>query len=160
MKEVNGSSPTSNLIISVRDQPDYLERAVNYFSSKWKIEPELYRKSISDGISTAAPLPRWYLLLYNDEIIGSYGLIENDFMVRKDFTPWLCALYVEDDQRGQELGASLLKHGRSEAGRLGFSNVYLCTDHIGFYEKYGWEFLGLEESEWGGMTRVYVSKSL
>lgn len=157
---MNGSYPTSQSIIAIRDQPIYLERAISYFSSKWGIAPEVYKKSISDGISTTAPLPRWYLLILNDEIIGSYGLIENDLMIRKDLTPWLCALYVEEDQRGQGLGNRLLKHGRCEAGRLGFSNVYLCTDHTGYYEKYGWDFLGMAESEWGTMNRVYCSKSL
>ena len=78
---MNGSYPTSQSIIAIRDQPIYLERAISYFSSKWGIAPEVYRKSISDGISTTAPLPRWYLLILNDEIIGSYGLIENDFMI-------------------------------------------------------------------------------
>ena len=39
----------------------------------------------------------------------------------------------------------------------GISPVYLVTDHIGFYERYGWEFLcmvqGDDEPE---MTRMYI----
>ena len=143
-------------IINIRDHPDYLERAVDYFSSKWGIDKEIYRQSISESLGTDKALPRWYLMLDDDDIIGSYGLIENDFMLRKDLMPWLCALYVEEALRGQALGASLLMHGRQEAAKLGFKHVYLCTDHIGFYEKYGWQFFGMEASEFGGDTRVYV----
>jgi GNAT superfamily N-acetyltransferase len=142
-------------IISVREQPEYFERAVDYFASKWGIERKIYEDSISDGIATTNPLPRWYLLLKDDKIAGSYGLIENDFMARKDLYPWLCALYVEETERGKGLGSQLLTHGRQEARELGFDKLYLCTDHIDYYERYGWRFFGLEESEWGGNTRVY-----
>ncbi len=146
-------------IISIREHPEYFDRAAGYLSSKWGIDRKVYEESISDGIKTSNPLPRWYLMLKNGEIIGSYGLIENDFMVRKDLLPWLCALYVDEDERGMALGSRLLAHGRQEAKELGFDRLYLCTDHIGYYEKYGWRFFGLEESEWGGMTRVYEIES-
>jgi len=75
--------------------------------------------------------------------------------VRKDLLPWLCALYVEKSERGKSLGSRLLVHGRQEAKTLGFDRLYLCTDHVGYYEKYGWRFHGIEDSEWGGKMRVY-----
>ena len=146
-------------IISIREHPDYFNRAVDYFSSKWGIYRKIYEDSISDSLVTESPTPRWYMLIKGDNIIGSYGLIENDFMVRKDLTPWLCALYVEESERCKGFGGTLLEHGRTEAARLGFSKVYLCTDHVGFYERYGWHFFGMEASEFGGDTRGYEVKS-
>jgi predicted N-acetyltransferase YhbS len=146
-------------IISVRERSEYFERAVSYFSSKWDIDREIYETSILDSLTTANSLLRWYLMLKGDEIIGSYGLIENDFMVRKDLTPWLCALYVEESERRNGLGGKLLAHGLGEAAKLGFAKVYLCTEHIGYYERHGWRFSGMEESEFGGETRVYESDS-
>lgn len=143
-------------ILNVRNNPDYLEIATDYFSCKWGIDRQIYYNSISDSISTKNALPRWYLMKDNVNIIGSFGLIENDFMVRKDLLPWLCALYVEENMRGKGLGASLLECGCKEAKKLGFSKLYLCTDHIGYYERYSWQYLGDEESEFGGKTRVYV----
>ncbi len=143
-------------IFSIRDNPDWLEIAVDYFSSKWGFDRQIYYDSISDSISTQSPYPRWYLMKKDEDVIGSFGLIENDFMVRKDLKPWLCALYVEEHFRGNSLGTLLLERGRIEAGKLGFSKLYLCTDHVGYYEKYGWKYLGDEESELGGNTRVYV----
>lgn len=147
-------------IISIRENTECFERAVDYFSSKWGIDRKIYEDSISDGIATDKPLPRWYLMLQDDRIIGSYGLIENDFMVRKDLKPWLCALYVEESERCKGFGGKLLAHGRQEAAKLGFSNVYLCTDHVGYYEKHGWRFFGMEESEFGGDTRAYEATSI
>ena len=143
-------------ILNVRDNPDYLETAVDYFASKWGLDRQFYHNSISDIIATKEPLPRWYLLKYDENIIGCFGLIENDFMVRKDLLPWFCGLYIEEAMRGKALGALLLEHSRKETKKLGFSKLYLCTDHVGYYEKYGWEFFGEEESEFGGKGRVYV----
>jgi len=142
-------------IINVRDNPDFLDAAADYFSSKWSVSRQVYYDSISDSISTKSNIPRWYLMMKCERIVGSFGLIENDFMVRKDLKPWLCALYVEKNMRGNKLGAALLEHARKESKALGFQTLYLCTDHVGYYEKYGWEFFGEEESEFGGKTRVY-----
>lgn len=141
--------------IAVREHPEWLERAVAYFSSKWRVPPEVYRASMMDAIDTTNPIPRWYLLVKNDEILGSFGLIENDFMVRRDLVPWLCAVYIEPAWRGRQLGSCLLDYGRTEAGKAGYDTVYLCTDHVGYYERYGWAFLGMNESEDGDLTRVY-----
>ena len=49
-------------IINVRDNPDFLDIAADYFSSKWSIERQVYYDSISDSISTQAAIPRWYLI--------------------------------------------------------------------------------------------------
>jgi predicted N-acetyltransferase YhbS len=129
-------------LISVREHPEYLERATNYFSTKWEIEYNFYYDCIKHSITTPNPLPRWYLLVNeNDEIVGSYGLIINDFNSRQDLWPWLCALYVEENERGKKLGAMMLEHGKCEAKKLGFDTLYLMTSHIGYYEKYGFTYI-------------------
>ena len=50
-----------------------------------------------------------------------------------------------------------LKMVYEDCRQKGFSPVYLLTDHTGFYERYGWEFLcmvqGDGESE---MSRMYI----
>lgn len=146
-------------IISIRENPEYLERGIDYFTAKWGIDRRIYADCISHSITTDNPLPRWYLLLYDDEIIGSYGLITNDFISRQDLYPWLCALYIEESHRGQQLGAMLLEHGRAEAAKLGFSKLYLCTDHNGYYEKYGWKHIADGYHPWGEKSKIYEISS-
>jgi predicted N-acetyltransferase YhbS len=69
-------------------------------------------------------------------------LITNGFNSRQDLWPWLAALFVEESERGQALGARMLAHGLAEAKALDFPKVYLATDHIGYYEKYDWKHIG------------------
>lgn len=111
-------------IVSVREHPEYLEHAVDYFSGKWGISRNIYHNCIVNSLATESPLPRWYLMIREDKIIGSYGLIVNDFISRQDIWPWLCAVYIEENERGKALGSRLLQHGRKEAARLGFPMVY------------------------------------
>lgn len=147
-------------IIAVRENPEYLERAVDYFSSKWGIAKNIYQDCIANSSTTNSPLPRWYLMIKDNEIIGSYGLIINDFISRQDLWPWLCAVYIEESERGKALGSRLLEHGRKETAKLGFPMVYLCTDHVGFYEKYGWRYIGGAYGVSGSETRVYEIESV
>ena len=147
-------------IINIREYPDWLEKAADYFSVRWNIDRQLYVDSMKDSLSTDNPVPRWYLMLRGDGIIGGFGLIENDFMVRTDLCPWLCALYIEPEERGQRLGSELLAHGRREAAKLGYYKLYLNTTHIGYYEKYGWRYLGDFEHQSGENTRVYEADAI
>ena len=41
----------------------------------------------------------------------------------------------------------------------GISPVYLVTDHTGFYERYGWEFLCMVQcDDEADMTRMYIHR--
>jgi GNAT superfamily N-acetyltransferase len=143
-------------IISLRNNPDWLDRFADYFSSKWPVSREVYHDSMSHSIDTPNPLPRWYVMLNNsDDIVGCFGLIANDFNSRQDLWPWLCALYIEESERGQSLGGKLLVHGVAETKRLGFEKLYLVTDHIGYYEKYGFAYSGQCYGNDGEAGRIY-----
>jgi len=147
-------------IINIRENPEWLERAADYFSSRWNIDRKLYHDSMNDSLTTDKALPRWYLLLREDNIIGAFGLIDNDFMVRTDLYPWMCALYIEPSERGKQLGEKLLTQSRLEAASLGFNKVYLNTDHVGYYEKYGWSFMGDFAHQSGTDARVYEADAI
>ena len=46
------------MIVCIRDFPDLLERAVDYFAERWKIDKQTYYKSIKDNIYTEKAYPR------------------------------------------------------------------------------------------------------
>jgi len=164
--DTHGLAPAATLpdglrILSLRDTPERLDEAAEYFSTKWGIARITYEDSLAHSLVgvTDSPLPRWYLLLKVERVIGSFGLIANDFSSRQDLWPWLCALYVEPEERGHAYGALLLAHARSEAARLGFPKVYLTTDLGGYYEKYGWHDLGTSYGPAGEPSRLYEATS-
>ncbi|HEJ7001873.1 TPA: GNAT family N-acetyltransferase [Serratia marcescens] len=144
-------------MISVRQAPELAPRAIAYFQRHWATAETLmmYEDAINRSLGATNPLPQWYLLMENDRILGCAGLITNDFISRGELYPWLCALYVEEAQRGRGHGAKLIEHVAAETRRLGFPQLHLCTDLEGYYERSGFVYNGLGYHPWGEASRVY-----
>lgn len=146
-------------IISVREYPARKDQAIAYLQQSWpSVRPEIYEDCISHAIGARDQLPQWYLLEKGIEVIGCAGLITNDFISRGDLYPWICAIYIEEAHRGNAYASLLMEKAKSDAKRFGFEYVYLCTEHIGYYEKYGFKYLGQGYHPWGEESRIYECK--
>ena len=144
-------------ILKLSDFPEYLERAAVWFSDKWDIPAEIYKESIQTSIDHKESIPQWYITLDESlNIIAGFGIIENDFHERKDLSPNLCALYVEEDYRNLNIARKLLDFAKNDIGKISFKKLYLITDHETFYEKCGWDFLTMVQEDDGGVVRMYV----
>lgn len=143
-------------VTPLRERPELLDAAVCWFHEKWGIPAEAYRESMEDCLNTDGPVPRWYVVMDGDNIIAGIGVIENDFHLRRDLTPNVCAVYVEEDDRKQGLAGQLLNYACNEYASMGIHTLYLATEHTSFYERYGWEFCCMaQEEDSDHMTRMY-----
>ena len=88
-------------------------------------------------------LPQTYGLFLNNKIIGMYQFSYNDLDSRPDIYPWVCNVYIDKEYRNHGYGKimmdSIMENTRKN---LDFKEVYLFTKHIGFYEKFGWKYVG------------------
>ena len=145
-------------IIALRERPELLERAAAWFHEKWGVPEEAYRACMRAYLN-GETVNGWYLCLDGEEIAGGLGVIENDFHDRKDLAPNVCAVYTEEACRGQGIAGRLLDFAVEDMREHGVSPLYLVTDHTGFYERYGWEFLCMAHEEDGGSpTRLYIRR--
>lgn len=143
-------------IISIREQPEYTEKAISYFQQSWpSVWGIIYEDCIRHSIESSNPLLQWYLLLKEDEIIGCAGLITNDFISRMDLYPWLCALFIEKQHRGNNYAELLINKAINDSLKNGFKQLHLCTDHIGYYEKFGFSYIGKGYHPWREESRIY-----
>lgn len=145
-------------IIDLRDIPEMKEKAAEWFCSKWRVPKEAYLKCMNDYLGGATEYG-WFLCLDGDKIVGGLGVIENDFHDRKDLTPNVCAVYTEKEYRCRGIAGQLLNYVVDVCKSKGISPLYLITDHTGFYERYGWEFLCMVQGDGEPeMTRMYIHK--
>lgn len=143
-------------VISVRENPEYKGQIIAFIQSSWpKVFPNLYSDCIEHCIDSPNPLPQWYVLEKNEEFIGCAGLITNDFISRMDLYPWLAALFIKEEHRGNSYAELLIEKAKADANKFGFKKLYLSTDHIGYYEKLGFSFVGMGYHPWGEQTRIY-----
>lgn len=145
-------------IIPVRDWPEAKEEIAAWFASKWSVPLEAYRESIRECLGEEEGVPQWYVAVRGNRIVAGCGVIENDFHKRTDLTPNVCAVYVEEDCRRQGVAGFLLKTVCRDMAAMGYKTLYLLTDHIGFYERYGWEFFCMAENDDGSESRMYVHR--
>ena len=134
-------------IVKMQEHPECKQEAAQWFHEKWGIPLEAYIDSIEECLRGSAAVPRWYLVLHEDRVIAGAGVIENDFHDRKDLTPNVCAVYVEESYRNQGIAGELLDFVCKDMRAAGIATLYLVTDHIGFYERYGWEFFCIAQGD-------------
>lgn len=147
-------------VISIREYPELLQPGIEYVYRNWGNvnNSNMYRDCMEHSMSMETLLPRWYLMLdenRNDKIVGCAGLIINDFISRADLYPWLSSLHVDSDLRGNSYGGLLIVHVKEDAKKAGFKKLYLATDFVGYYEKYGFNYLATGYHPWGESSRIY-----
>lgn len=147
-------------ILKLREHKEMADEAAGWFHAKWGIPLEAYAESINHCIKNEAAIPQWYVAVENGSIAGGLGVIENDFHDRKDLTPNVCAVYVEEEYRCRGIAGALLNYVCEDMRSLGRDTLYLLTDHTSFYERYGWEFFCMVQGDGEPeMSRMYVHRA-
>ena len=145
--------------VTLRERPEFLDTAADWFHAKWNVPKEAYLACMMAYLKHETEYG-WYLCLNGNKIIGGLGVIENDFHNRKDLSPNVCAVYTEEAFRGQGIAGRLLAMAVDDMASKGMATLYLVTDHIGFYERYGWQFLCMVQSDGEpNLSRMYVHNS-
>lgn len=146
-------------IIKVCENKNLIQISSEWFSLRWDVPQSAYFESMINCTEQANAVPQWYVVLDQDKIIAGLGVIENDFHDRKDLSPNVCAIFVENEYRKQGIAGKLLNFVCEDMHTLGIDTLYLVTDHTSFYERYDWKFLCLAQGEGDPeMIRMYMHK--
>ena len=144
--------------IKLTEKPELKDKAASWFHQKWGVPKEEYLKCMEAYLNSETEYG-WYLCLDGEKIVGGLGVIENDFHDRKDLAPNICAVYTEEDYRCKGIAGKLLNMAVEDMRSKAISPVYLVTDHTGFYERYGWEFLWMVQGDGEDHpSRMYIHR--
>ena len=90
---------------------------------------------------------------------GAVGVVTLRFLAPDEKEVRLCNILVDPARRGSGIGRELLAMAVEELREAGISPVYLLTDHTGFYERYGWEFLCTAKADGDDyLSRMYIHR--
>ena len=98
------------------------------------------------------------LLTDGDELISFCTYAEKDDIQPTELTPWMGFVYTFPKHRGHHYAGLLMEEVERLAIKEGVSEVYISTNHIGLYEKYGCEVKAEMHDMNGELSRVYVKR--
>ncbi len=135
-------------IISIKENRLFLEEYIKLCSLEWGLprsEDELIEKvkiKVDKILSHQDDKLISVLgLVDSDKLVGFISLFKYDGEERKELTPWYATMYVKKEYRGngysQVLNDAILK----EAKELGYNKIYLKSDLINYYEKFGAKYI-------------------
>ena len=101
---------------------------------------------------------RVLLLTEGDELISYCTYAEKDDIQPTDLTPWVGFVYTFPAYRGRRCAGLLFDEVARLARQEGVEAVYLSTNHVGLYEKYGFAYLTELTDLDGKPSRVYVKR--
>ncbi len=80
-----------------------------------------------------------FAAMQGDEIIGYCTFLRTDYYPENRYWPWISSIFVGEDARGQGVCGLLIDAAIDYARTQGFQTVYIPSDMIGFYERYGFD---------------------
>lgn len=97
-----------------------------------------------------------YLLIEGEELISFVTLTRRDCIADEKLYPWLGFFYTFPQYRGHRYGGQLLDFATAQVGKQGYPQVYIATDHLDLYEKYGFTYIENRMDIYGTDSRIYV----
>lgn len=80
------------------------------------------------------------------------------------YTPYIGYMFVDEIYRGNRLSQQLILYAMNYFKSVGFDKVYIVSDHINLYEKYGFHVVDCKIAPWGSeeknIYRNYFNKQL
>lgn len=94
--------------------------------------------------------------LNENDIVGYCTVSKNDCIPDVPYTPYIGYLFVDEKYRGHRLSQKLISYAMSYLKTLGFHQVFLVSDHVNFYEKYGFKVIDRKLAPWGEIEKIYM----
>lgn len=108
--------------------------------------------SVNNQTKMCPRLVSFVALARNDEV----DIFQNG---RENWTPWISCVFTYPEYRGNSYAEKLIYHAEKFAvSEFNAEYTYISTDHVGLYEKYGYEFFTNCQTVWGEETRVLRKK--
>lgn len=134
-------------ISSLVDRPDFIDACAAWTYGQWGVGSTRTLESTLQRFRQAAGdqnIPLTFVAHIGDRPVGMASLFDDDCDLRPELRPWLAAVFVHPDHRGNGIAGLLIQTVEHAAQRLGEGALYLTTkDSQNLYARYGWRHAGI-----------------
>lgn len=95
-----------------------------------------------------------------DSICGFCTITKTDCIPDVAYTPYIGYVFVAEACRGQRLSERMIRCAMQYLKSQGFGRVYLVSDHVNLYEKYGFHVIDRKTAPWGAEEKIYMQELL
>lgn len=146
----------------LRQKPQYKSTVANWLFKEFARPNEtlsFFESLVENGIC-GQDLPCFFVAETSTHIpVGTVALCRADLLTRQDIAPWLALLYVDPKFRNHKIGTQLQNALLLYAKQKGFSQVYLYTTLINYYEKNNWHPIGSGIECDGTVVKLYQKET-
>jgi len=100
---------------------------------------------------------RVFVALEDNAVAGFCALSKKSDVIT-DYTPHIGFIFVGEPYRGKRISEKLCLSAIEYAKVIGFNEVYLYSDLVDFYEKYGFSKIDEKEAPWGAKLSIYMHR--
>ena len=126
-------------VYNILEKKEYLNEVLDLELKEWGTYSEDNLTKKINKVNELLKLDNFakLILLDKDNLIGFISLFPTDGEERKDLTPWYATMYVKKEYRGKGYSKILNDALLNYAKEKGYQKIYLKTDLINYYEKFG-----------------------
>ena len=132
-------------IYNIKDKQEYLKEVAELTQKEWGSKTnsiEEFNKKVDKKINKIIsnfnnPNYCKLILLQDNILVGFISIFPHDCDEKSNLFPWYATMYVKETFRGNGYSKLLNNVILKEAKSRGFTKIYLKTDLINYYEKFG-----------------------
>lgn len=114
------------------------------------LELEKFQETVGGG--------ELFIMADGDRLAAFATLSQKDCINDDSLFPWVGFVFTAPEYRGHRYSGELIDYACNKAKNQGYDKVYIATDHIGFYEKYGFIYMENRIDIYGEDSRTYYKE--
>ena len=130
------------------------EREADYaVNCSWSAGSHLSKQMRENGLTN---WERVFVVLVDSGIAGYCALTKEDCIPNLSYSPFIGFIFVDEAHRGKRISEALCLHAIGYAKSVGFDKIYLISDHVNLYEKYGFIPIDQQLAPWGTLQTIFM----
>lgn len=137
-----------------KNDSNWLAAANKIYNADWAAAKYLAKSMIGDEFNDWEGI---VIAETTDRIIGFCSFVRKD-IVDLTYSPYIAIVYVDPTFRGNGISKELVGIAEKQLLKVGFQSIYIVTQHVGLYEKWGYSQIDEAEDKFGRSMRVLEKK--